>query len=925
MTKYTPGRWGRMFCKNSKWSLTLGGKQSTLNAPNGRRLSLATAIFAEAQLSPGLIWSNISFVIEERHLSLTGLTNGHARQLIQEATRLVDGELKREFKAMQPHLDVLHASVQALLQRDRYIRNFDVQHFLDAEEERRIHLPRIGILLKLPLFSGSTYHQVRTQFALIQDVLTPPYIGITRRNEKFVFDEKKNAAWQTFFAEVEKTPLTPEQQEAVVIHEDRNRLIAAAGSGKSSTLVAKVGYAIKKGYVTPDQVLALAFNTKAADEIAERLKSRLGIAIKAKTFHSAGKEMVETVSGKKQPAKNISQRLQNIVTDLCQSDAAFHTLWLFFKAVHWEAEPEKEFSSVDSYEKHIRSACVKKKDRDTWGIPSLRGDAVRSYEELAIANWLYVHGIAYHYEPLYEHDVTEHGWTKYEPDFVYETAGGQRIYHEHFALRADGTSPFGESYEQSVKDKRALHAKFGTILIETSSGDFQDGSIFASLEQALQLHGIALNQKSPEELKEILKERNDRDLVKLMQTLIAHAKESGYDESHFVTRAKGQRDGARTALFLKLLFPVWRKYTEWLEATNHIDFADMIGLAANLAASGDYVSTAKLILVDEFQDISPGRARLVKALLGQHPDSVLFGVGDDWQAINRFAGSDLSIMRDFETNFGKTETRYLSKTFRSNQGISNVSARFVMKNDAQLEKQVEAVTPETDGVVRIVEYDDDEALKACIGAKLAELAQLSVSRGNIITVLIIGRYQYETTKVITDADIDGWNALHKGHVEIKKNAKKKDTSSPLDTVHKSKGLEADFVFIHSMQAKRYAFPCEMEDDPLLALSYADQERFPFAEERRLFYVALTRAREQVTLFSSSKEPSRFVLELLQPEYGDAVVFEGKEEKPVICSACNQGYMQLIPGKFSDFYGCTRYRSLDCTNKLKKRVQMRKAA
>jgi len=89
---------------------------------------------------------------------------------------------------------------------------------------------------------------------------------------------------------------------------------------------------------------------------------------------------------------------------------------------------------------------------------------------------------------------------------------------------------------------------------------------------------------------------------------------------------------------------------------------------------------------------------------------------------------------------------------------------------------------------------------------------------------------------------------------------------PSLTVHRSKGLEADYVILDGLTADKFGFPSEIEDDPLLGLVLARQDNYPHAEERRLFYVALTRARHQVHLIVDRNQPSPFALELLSNEY-----------------------------------------------------------
>ncbi|RKP43343.1 UvrD-helicase domain-containing protein [Trinickia fusca] len=934
MTTFSPGILGRLFGGGSDWTLVLGAPHSQVTEASGQRRKLATATIEMARVEPRLLWATVAVDHDGQEIRLSGLTRRRAAELVQaaalkESERKLSAERmrkarleedrRREYEELLPYIKSLDAAIVAMLGKNRYIRGHDVRCLLDSEASNIARLPQFADLLNIWPFDDASYEKARKRVAELARIVQPPHVAIGDWNKSFVKREITDPHWADFFKQVEKAELTSEQQEAVVVFEDRNLLVAAAGSGKSSTLVAKVGYAIKRGYAQPGEVLALAFNAKAAEEIRDRLAKRLQMPIKAQTFHSLGKAIIQDVQGKKARVETGTRQLVlKIVTDLKTNDSQFLGNWLFFKAIYWEPGPEQEFESVQDYEAYVRARGRRRDNSDEWGLPTLQGEPVRSYEELAIANWLYVHGVRYRYEAPYEHDVTVRGWTKYEPDFAYELPDGRRLYHEHFALRRDGTSPFGSTYVKSSVDKRTLHADCSTPLIETTSAQFKDGSIFDHLRRELLSHGVTFAMRSEAELQERLKERKDLDLVTLIHSLISHAKESGYDEGHFEVAAGKHYNVARARAFLQLLLPVWRKYEHRLHGSlNSIDFADMIGLAAAYVEDGSYLdSPFKLILVDEFQDISPGRARLVKALLARQPDSVLFGVGDDWQAINRFAGSDLSIMREFEVHFGKTETRFLSTTFRSSQGISDVAARFVRKNPTQIPKEVRAKNSEAAGVVRIVEYFDKSVLISCIERKLAEIAVLAESRMRVVTVLILGRYKYETTEVILEQDIDRWNDQYNGRLEIKKVVdEEKKTTKPLDTVHKSKGLEADFVFVHSLQAKRYAFPSEMEDDPLLGLSFANRETFEYAEERRLFYVALTRAREQVTLFLSSTEPSRFVLELLQPEYGKAIAFEEKDEQPIRCDVCKQGYMVRRPGKRGPFYGCTRYRSLNCRSQM----------
>ncbi|MTV28710.1 AAA family ATPase, partial [Nitriliruptoraceae bacterium ZYF776] len=133
--------------------------------------------------------------------------------------------------------------------------------------------------------------------------------------------------------------------------------------------------------------------------------------------------------------------------------------------------------------------------------------------------------------------------------------------------------------------------------------------------------------------------------------------------------------------------------------------------------AGRYRSPYRHILVDEFQDISLGRARLIKALKRQHPDARLFAVGDDWQSIYRFAGSDIHIMRNFGREFGGTFagtkdvhcTIDLGRTFRSVDKIALSAQKFVLRNPAQITKTVVPAGTTDQPAIRVVWTRKDNA------------------------------------------------------------------------------------------------------------------------------------------------------------------------------------------------------------------------
>ena len=305
--------------------------------------------------------------------------------------------------------------------------------------------------------------------------------------------------------------------------------------------------------------------------------------------------------------------------------------------------------------------------------------------------------------------------------------------------------------------------------------------------------------------------------------------------------------------------------------------------------SGRYRSQFGYVLVDEFQDISPGRARLLKALLNQSPTAQLFAVGDDWQAIYRFAGSDIAIMREFKERFGASERIDLATTFRCADRIAAVATKFVLRNSAQIHKDVSSVR-KADGPSVHVGLPGEEC-PDLLGETLERIVADAAQQDESVTVLLLGRY---------------------GHTRPENLAQLMRERPALSlkymTVHGSKGLEADYVLVLNLCSGKYGFPAEIADDPLLDLVLAASEGYPHAEERRLLYVAITRARRGVYLLADSGSPSPFVKELLHDDDYDVTAFGRLTERDVACPTCVDGRLvrRQNTQNRSVFYGCSHY-------------------
>ena len=547
---------------------------------------------------------------------------------------------------------------------------------------------------------------------------------------------------------------------------------------------------------------------------------------------------------------------------------------------------------------------------ESLNLRTLQGEKVRSYEEFLIANWLYRNGIDYEYESHYEHRLPDSGRRGYTPDFRLTESG---IYLEHFGVRK-AKSPIGigemlvtapfvdrKEYLASMEWKRKVHFSFETKLIETYSYERQEGRLLEALAEKLGPH-VTLRPRPIETIYDRVVEIGHVDsFTQLLGTFLLQYKGGSYTLAACRSKADKLNMGERGKAFLAVFDPVFRQYQH--ELGERVDFEDMVLRAAGYVESGAYQSPFQHILVDEFQDISQDRARLVGALKAQHGDARIFAVGDDWQSIYRFAGADIHIMRSFGPKFGGEfgaqkdihQVVDLGRTFRSVDKIALAARRFILQNPAQIEKTIIPAGEAEGPALRVVwtkkAKQENELLETL--ANLTELGAEDRGSGKGTSVLLLARYRHERPDM---------GAIGRKFPNL---------SLSFKTIHGSKGLEADHVVILGCNNGKYGFPSGITDDPILSLVSPEGEPFQHAEERRIRYVAMTRARSTVTLLASEAEPSCFVRELVSDtEYGLATS-TGSMAGHVPCSECG-GRLLPVPARDSRvWYRCEH--SLMCSN------------
>ncbi|MFD1328864.1 UvrD-helicase domain-containing protein [Mycoplana ramosa] len=869
---------------HATWAAEQTGSGITLLG--GRHQAPFTAWAGPARLSSTLGFTTVTIPLAGNHTArLAGVTVPEATRFIACANDAFHAYIREQCAAAEDELRALSDAVSRLDQPRRYPAACLLAPFLTRATAI---IDRLPTAIPEGVLSGDQERLIAT----VRSFRDQPEEARRAAIARFIASEL--AAMNGFFENIEKNPLTPEQRLAVVTDEDATLILAGAGSGKTSVIVAKAAYLIERGIRRPEEILLLAFGRDAAAEMAARIKERAGVDVDALTFHALGNRIIRTVEDKG-PAlaahasddAKFRTLLRDILLDEVASTAGLGTLLMdWFSAFYWPYKTEWDFKTQDAYFRWVEAHELR----------TLNGDRVKSFEEWEIANWLYRQGIAHEYEPLYEGPLPPDARGPYRPDFRLTESG---IYIEHFGVRKarepDGstrltTAPHIDRarYLADMAWKRQLHATNGTTLIETFSYEKVEGTLLANLKAKLAPH-VTLKPVAEDRLFAALAAMGQVDaFTQTLATFLRHFKSAGATIASCEARAANAQDVPRSRAFLKIFDALIDAYEARLG--DMIDFEDMIVRATAHVQSGGYKSPYRHILVDEFQDISAGRAQLLRALQAQHEDARLFAVGDDWQSIYRFAGSDIHLMRDFGKEFGGrfagTDAVHsivdLGRTFRSVDKIAHAARRFVLRNPAQIKKTVKPAATTANPAITVAYYKRNEEGSALRAA----LERLDTRTAPNTSVLLLGRYHHAKPAALPTL-IRAFPSL----------------AIRFMTVHASKGLEADHVIILRAASDTMGFPSEIVDDPLLDLVLPDPENFEHAEERRLFYVALTRARDSVTILADQEKPSTFVRELVaHPEY-ETTETGAPDLAPRPCPSCGGRLLAQTAKAGGTYYAC----------------------
>ena len=323
-------------------------------------------------------------------------------------------------------------------------------------------------------------------------------------------------------------------------------------------------------------------------------------------------------------------------------------------------------------------------------------------------------------------------------------------------------------------------------------------------------------------------------------------KSKGYEEQDI---KKIKITSKRTELFINIIEKLYKYYQQTLKQQNKIDFDDMINEANNIITQKNEITLKyKYIIIDEYQDISECRYNLIKNISNKLKNKIMV-VGDDWQCIYSFASSNINLFTQFQKNVEHCEAQKITKTYRNSQELIDIAGKFIQKNQTQIKKHLIS-SKSLKNPITIIKYNTKNKQKKLLKA----LDYIITKYGQKKTILILGRYTFDKNEIIDNKNLIEQN----NKITYKKYEK---TKIEYMTIHSAKGLGYDNVIIINTKNETLGFPSKIKTDPILEQLITIDKTIKYSEERRLFYVALTRTKNETIILTQKNNSSIFIDEL----------------------------------------------------------------
>jgi DNA helicase IV len=705
---------------------------------------------------------------------------------------------------------------------------------------------------------------------------------IKKDNQRFL--EEHISTLNNSILSVNGRPLDIYQSSAAIVDEENVLVIAGAGTGKTSTILGKLKYLLIQQRIDPEDILVLTYTKATAEDMKNKVHKETGQNIDIFTFHKLGRDIIVNVE-KKDPrltSLNLRSFVIERIKELCDKNPIYFNKLVDYLFLNQHAlYKEPEFSSLSEYQEYVRLNPY----------ITMNKEKVKSREEVAIANFFFINKIKYEYEKLYSLEEN----VPYHPDFYLPEYD---IWIEHFAVSRDNQVPSffkskrsktaKDTYLEEMKIKISTHAKNRTRLIETYSYQAKEGILFENLKKQLDFLGIKFDPMSHEELtKEI---DNLGPVMNGMAELFASVIQLSKMRSFTLDSLKELPMTVESGCVRNLVLPVFELYLTELSKNSEIDFTDMLLKSIDYVNAGKFNRKYKYVIIDEFQDMTNLTFSLIQAMRDKNRFK-LFCVGDDWQSIYRFAGSNISYITEFEKYFGPSEIFQIRKTYRFPQSLADLSSAFIIKNPRQIRKQIISHKDSNFCGFGILDAWSDSVAIMIMASKLTELPHSS-------RVMFIGRYNDDIHMLKSNKDFS--YKFNQGTNSVQVTFKPRtDLKIVFISAHSSKGFESEYVFVINNKHGSYGFPSMIQDNPILDYFLDEKDSYRFAEERRLYYVALTRAITKVWLLVNERNKSVFIEEI-ERDFSEELKKEQFE-----CPQCGRS-LNFRNGRNGRFIGCSGY-------------------
>ena len=674
-----------------------------------------------------------------------------------------------------------------------------------------------------------------------------------------------------------------EQLAAIAAVNGHVQVIARAGSGKTATLVNRTYFMIRHCKVAPSAILILAFNRKAAQEIRKRLGDMLQVESESvnsvgalphvMTFHALAYAIVhpeETLlyDDSQSDAKQLSRAFQQVIDDHIR-DPKYEPLVRELMLLRWRTDWERieEGGHARNKEDFLRY-------RRSLARRSIDGRYVKSFGEKAIANFLFEHGIQYRYEQ-------NHWWDgkNYRPDFTIPVAANKGIVIEYFGLTGD------PDYDEMSQRKRMYwNTKPDWQFLEYMPTDIAASGVETfreRLECDLRARGVIPVALSEDEIWRRVRERAIDDFTKASRTFVERCRQQSLSPQTLRNLINSHQSISEVETkFLKLAWILYSAYLERLAFAGEEDFSGLLQRSAKSVNQGTArfwrkgrignLRDLRYVCIDEFQDFSELFYRLLAAIQEVNPGIELFCVGDDWQAINGFAGSDLKFFEKFEEHFGSVTKLYLSTNYRSSPEIVSLGNALMAGRG-----QAAAGANQNRGrifVADLSKFDPGPAEREqfkgdVITPSASRLVAHSIACGGDIALLsrrnglpyylnIPGDWSRQAVQ------LQDWAGFLKSRLP-----EEQRNSVSISTAHKFKGLEQSTVVV--LDACERSYPL-IHPDWVFSRILGDSMEKIIDAERRLFYVAISRAIDTLVICTDGQNRSPFLEEIERRYRLDAI-------------------------------------------------------